>query len=184
MSQRVSGYERKERDLYETPYWVTEALIRNCLCADNKPNIWEPAAGNNAIVQPLRDAGFKVHASDLAGRSEGGILMGDFLTTISAPDNVGAIVTNPPYKLAQQFIETALDLMKPRKGLVAMLLRVDFDSANSRRHLFKDCVAWCHKLVLTKRIVWFDGGGSPSFNHAWYVWHWGYQGPATIGYAP
>jgi hypothetical protein len=27
MSQRESGYERKERDLYETPEWVTEALL-------------------------------------------------------------------------------------------------------------------------------------------------------------
>ena len=27
MSQRHSGYVRKERDLYETPEWVTEALI-------------------------------------------------------------------------------------------------------------------------------------------------------------
>ena len=27
MSQRESGYERKERDLYETPVWVTEALL-------------------------------------------------------------------------------------------------------------------------------------------------------------
>jgi hypothetical protein len=27
MSQRDSGYERKERDLYETPAWVTEALL-------------------------------------------------------------------------------------------------------------------------------------------------------------
>jgi len=27
MSQRDSGYERKERDLYETPAWVTEAVI-------------------------------------------------------------------------------------------------------------------------------------------------------------
>lgn len=27
MSQRDSGYQRKERDAYETPEWVTLALI-------------------------------------------------------------------------------------------------------------------------------------------------------------
>ena len=27
MSQRESGYERIDRDLYETPEWVTEALL-------------------------------------------------------------------------------------------------------------------------------------------------------------
>jgi hypothetical protein len=31
VSQRESGYERKERDLYETPAWVKEALLRG-LC--------------------------------------------------------------------------------------------------------------------------------------------------------
>lgn len=184
MSQRCSGYARKERDLYETPTWVTEALIENCLSADRKPDIWEPAAGNGAIIKPLRDAGFNVHATDLAGRDGETPLMGDFLASVSAPEGVRAIVTNPPYRLAQQFIETALAMMQPRQGLVAMLLRIDFDSASGRKHLFRDCNAWCMKLVLTKRIVWFEGGASPSFNHCWMVWDWTHCGPATIGYAP
>lgn len=185
MSQRASGYARQERDLYETPTWVTAALIDNCLCADAKPVIWEPAAGNGAIVNPLRDAGFKVHASDLAGRDGDTPLMGDFLSTMTLPKGVRAIVTNPPYKLAQQFIETAIAFMQPRNGIVAMLLRIDFDSAATRAHLFRDCDGWWMKLVFTKRIVWFEGGGSPSFNHAWYVWN--FDGPPctpTIAYAP
>jgi hypothetical protein len=52
-----------------------------------------------------------------------------------------------------------------------MLLRVDFDSAKSRRHLFADCPAFAGKIVLTKRIRCIEGStGSPSFNHAWFVW--------------
>lgn len=47
----------------------------------------------------------------------------------------------------------------PADGLIAMLLRTDFDRAKTRRHLFGDCVTFAKKLVLTKRMVrglqWF-----------------------------
>jgi hypothetical protein len=48
-----------------------------------------------------------------------------------------------------------------------MLLRTNYDHAATRQHLFSDCNAFAKKIVLTKRIVWFDGPGAPpSFNHA------------------
>ena len=92
-------------------------------------------------------------------------------------------------ELATEFCEHALRLMEPVQGLVAMLLRTDFDHAKSRSHLFRDCPAFAQKLVLTKRIVWFadDNGkpkGSPSFNHCWMIWDWNHCGPPTIAYGP
>jgi hypothetical protein len=174
MSQRNSGYSRKERDLYETPSWVTEALIphlRTDLAA-----IWEPAAASGKMVAVLQRLA-KTHASDI--EPDGC----DFLACHQTPDNCEAIVTNPPYELGTQFCEHALRLMQAARGVVAMLLRVDFDSAKGRANLFRDNPAWAKKLVLTKRIVWFEGGKSPSFNHAWYIWDWRHSGPATIGYA-
>lgn len=173
MSQRDSGYERKERDLYETPGWVTDAL---------RPHVrpvavvWEPACGGKKMVVALTKWNVAVCASDI---SEGK----DFLlfTTAQAAD---AIITNPPYVLAQEFIQHALDLLKPR-GFVAMLLRTDFDHAKTRQHLFSGCPAFAKKVVLTKRIKWFeDSKGQPSFNHAWYVWDWKHSGPPTLAYGP
>ena len=43
MSQRESGYERIERDCYETPEWVTRALLPHL---GNIKSVWEPAAGS------------------------------------------------------------------------------------------------------------------------------------------
>lgn len=41
------------------------------------------------------------------------------------------------------------------------------------------------KLVLTKRIVWFDApGAAPSFNHAWYIWDHRHTGAPTLAYGP
>jgi hypothetical protein len=173
MSQRDSGYERKERDLYETPAWVTEALLPHL---EPDCHIWEPACGSGKMARVLRDAEHPTVETDIeAGH--------DFLATIVT--GWQAIVTNPPYILAQEFIERALDLTKMNQGAAFMLLRTDYDHAKTRQHLFGGCPQFARKLVLTKRIKWFeDSKGSPSFNHAWYMWTWKHQGPPTLAYGP
>lgn len=174
MSQRDSGYARKERDCYETPEWVTEALIPHL-----PPDlyIWEPACGSRKMVEALRARGHRVVGSDI----DGGY---DFFR-IETCQSYDAIVTNPPYETAVGFIEHALDLMGKYDGRVAMLLRTDFDHAASRSHLFGKNSTFAKKIVLTKRIRWFEESkGSPSFNHAWFIWDWTHEGPPTLAYGP
>jgi hypothetical protein len=172
MSQRDSGYARKERDLYETPEWVTLALAPHLPTTDCV--VWEPAAGGGKMVAALQKIGFDVSASDI----ETGC---DFLA-VSMPRPIRAIITNPPYELATEFVQRALGGV-PSNGFVAMLLRTDFDHAKTRKHLFADHKAFSKKLVLTKRIKWFEGtNGSPSFNHAWFIWDWKHEGPPTLAY--
>ena len=73
--------------------------------------------------------------------------------------------------------------------VVAMLLRVDFDSGKTRVHLFRDNAAFTHKIVLLDRVVFFerdDGTAeAPSDNHSWYLWDTRrvYRRPPTISYA-
>ena len=124
MSQRESGYERKERDAYETPEWVTEALLPHL---PPQLAIWEPAAGSGQMFRALCMRGHKVVGTDIVN----GI---DFLTTDDHPP-CNAIITNPPYALAQKFVEHALACAP----LVAMLLRTDYDHAKTRQHLFGRC---------------------------------------------
>lgn len=181
MSQRESGYARKERDLYETPEWVTDAVIPHL---PSRPlQIWEPAAGSGRMLNRLVTRGFDVYGSDIEFGS-------DFLAAQELPyPGIRAIVTNPPYDQATAFCEKALRLMEPAGGFVAMLLRTDFDHAKSRTHLFRDNPAFSRKLVLMKRIVWFvEANGkpkaSPSFNHAWHLWDHNHEGPATLAYGP
>lgn len=175
MSQRDSGYERKERDLYETPEWVTLALIPHVVDLIPSKRIYEPAAGSGKMVAALVKGGFSVRPDDI---SEGR----DFLDCEMTPDD--AIVTNPPYELATEFIGHALTLTAPC-GVVAMLLRTDFDHAKTRANLFANCTAFAKKVVLTKRIKWFeDSKGQPSFNHAWFIWDHKHQGAPTLAYAP
>ena len=172
MSQRWSEYSRVDFDRYETPEWVTMALVPH-LPDDSK--ILEPACGTWKMVDALAEAGFSVVGQDIQDGA-------DFLKRDYA-DVFTAVVTNPPYNQAAQFVTHALDLMRPQGGFVAMLLRTDFDHAKTRRHLFADHPAFAKKIVLTKRIVWFDRqGASPSFNHAWFVWDWKHGGPPTVAW--
>jgi hypothetical protein len=105
---------------------------------------------------------------------------------IVPPFGCDCILTNPPYDIAPEFIRRALALMEPSRGQVMMLLRTDFDHAKTRRNLFADCPAFAKKLVLTKRIRWFqdERTASPSFNHAWFLWDWKHVGPPTLAYGP
>ena len=173
MSQRDSGYERKEHDFYETPSWVTEALLPHI---PSGITIWEPAAGSRKMAYVLgRDN--EVDCTDITDDPPV-----DFLTCGACHHQ--AIITNPPYNLAQSFIQKACGLMFPNNGIVAMLLRTDFDHAKTRLPLFNHR-PFAKKVVLTRRIKWFeDSKGSPSFNHAWFIWDWKHIGPPTLAYGP
>ncbi len=175
MSQRDSGYERKERDLYETPPWVTQALLDEGFRPADI--VWEPACGSGKMVDVLEQLGSEIIATDIHET------VMDFLSFTTS--DADAIITNPPYELATEFIDHALMLTRPHKGQVMMLLRTDFDHAKTRGRLFADCPQFAKKIVLTKRIQWFeDSKGSPSFNHAWFIWDWKHQGPPTLAYGP
>ena len=181
MSQRESGFARMERDLYETPAWVTEALLPHIALSSVNGGIWEPACGSGKMADVLWKHLRGVYKSDIETGT-------DFLNEPLC-NGCDAIITNPPYELATEFCEHALRLMEPVNGMVAMLLRTDFDHAKSRTHLFRDCPAFTKKVVLMKRICWFvEANGkpkaSPSFNHAWFIWDWKHEGAPTIAYGP
>lgn len=199
MSQRDSGYERKERDLYETPEWVTRALCDHLYYKGwSLGCVWEPAAASGKMLDVLAryaDPGCAI-GSDIAPlRADVRTL--DFLTDDPpvwrgpfGQNKFGAIVTNPPFEVADKFIERSLRYFDGKSvSKIAMLLRTDYDHAKSRSHLFRDCPAFQTKLVLTRRIMWFPPepgakGKSPSFNHAWYIWDWKHEGAPTIAYGP
>jgi hypothetical protein len=157
---------------YETPAWVTLALVPHLPKISGK--VWEPACGSGKMVAALRQAGLDVIGGGIADGA-------DFLGQ-PAKSGIGAIITNPPCALAREFIERALDFNGVR--VVAMLLRADFDHAATRAHLFDGCPMFAKKVVLTKRIRWFeDSRGSPSFNHCSMIWDRLHRGPPTLAYA-
>jgi hypothetical protein len=113
----------KERgyDLRETPPQATLALIRTG-ALDQYRVLFEPCAGKGAISRVLKAAGWRVISHDLVdydGRDpdiQTGI---DFLQARDVT-YLQAIVTNPPYRWADDFIRHGLWLKRP----VYVLLRL------------------------------------------------------------
>jgi hypothetical protein len=170
VSQRVSGYARVANDRYETPEWVTRALIPHI--PSSILTIFDPACASGKILKTIAAVG----KANCIGRdlSDGY----DFLVDNTYRE---AIVTNPPYAQAEYFIAKAI----ANASYVAMLLRTDYDHAKTRQYLFKEHPWFAKKIALTKRIVWFERkGAAPSFNHSWFVWNKHHYGPPTLCYAP
>lgn len=189
MSQRNSNYERKDRDFYETPEWVTEALLPH-IPLESGSRVWECAAGRGKIGRVLLRK-FSVAMTDIEPNAAWGIERKDFIRSPDALANwvPTGIFTNPPYEHAAEFCRIALEHMRHVDGVVGMLFKTDFDHAKTRSDLFGRCPAFAKKIVLTKRIVWFEPphgakGKGPSENHAWFIWDWKHKGPPTIAYAP
>src|SRR5262245_57265802 len=180
-SCQVQRHTYKERgmDLYETPIEAVTSLM----FAERLPlRIWEPAAGRGAIVRPLRAAGHTVLASDLVDYGEPTHFpFRDFLMERKAPDGTQAIVTNPPFKLAEQFVAHALELCP----LVIMLLRLAFLESDRRTGILEGCgLARVHvyrkRLPMMHRDAWAGRKANSGMAFAWFVWQRGYAGAPTL----
>lgn len=102
----------------------------------------------------------------------------DFLAQTEMFD--GAIITNPPYRYAQEFIEHALELATDG-NLVCMFLKVQFLEGKARREMYRK---------YPPRRIWVSSsriqcGKNGDFKgsmvaYAWYVWEKGYHGATEL----
>lgn len=159
--------KRRANDFYPTPFHATEALL---LEADEHigPLVHEPACGDGAMARVIELYGRTVIASDLVDRGYGQPNL-DFLEHgPMAP----AVITNPPFNLAAEFIETALSA--DYLDFAAFLLKATFFNAGKRVPL-----AWRQPPSMILPVAWridFTGGGSPTMDCAWFVWIRNFEG--------
>lgn len=178
-SCQVQRHTHAERglDLYSTPSVAVEALLR----VEQIPHtIWEPAAGRGAIVRVLRDRGHAVIASDI--HDYGGLhFVGDFLTQERMPTGCEAVLTNPPFQIAERFVAHALGL----SPLVIMLLRLAFMESERRCSILEGRgLARVHvfrkRLPMMHRDGWQGRKANSGMAFAWFVWDRSHTGPATV----
>ncbi len=169
----ANGYgilTRQKDDFYPTPREAVDALLR----VETLPNdIWECACGNGAISEPLIASNRNIISTDLNdwGYGQTGV---DFLmeTKPLAP----AVVTNPPYKLANEFIVKCMDM---EIDYFAMLLRLAFLEGKQRREIIYNRQAPARVHVFSERLTMWRGdeeqreGSSGFIAFAWFVWEKG-----------
>ncbi len=102
---------RANDDFYATQYWVTRALCRK---EKFTGDIWEPAAGECDMAHVLRAncPDSNIWISDIVPRSVN-VQVKDFLAASALYRGAKNIVTNPPFKLFNEFAEHAVFGLKP-----------------------------------------------------------------------
>lgn len=161
-------------DFFVTPPWATRALLEHVIAVDGG-TAWEPAAGEGHMAAVLGEYFGEVWRSDV--HDYGGLhAVGSFVG--AGPDVVACpeprpdwIITNPPFNLAVEFVERALD--QAGQG-VAVLVRTSWlEGAERYERLFRDgppaIVAPFVERVPMVKGRW-DPEASTATSYAWIVW--------------
>ncbi len=175
----IDGKRHKD-DFYATPAPATHALLD---AESFEGSIWEPACGDGAISKVLAARGHDTTSTDLVDRGyrfgQHGV---DFL--METKPLARNIVTNPPFKLANEFVRKALDLTT---GKVAMLLKVGFLEGKGRADIHEKLSrVWVFRARQTflrggSEAIKMNGAGG-MIAYGWFVWEHGHEGPPTLGW--
>ena len=162
-------------------YWFT--LVRD-LGKIPGPLWLEPCAGNGNIIhafesypKPTGLPEIRWKAVELREESEAHLRKLLPKKSIVCPRNFfeyaalaktrfNVTITNPPYRVAQEFIEHSLQITD---GLVIMLLRVNYTGSSKRWQFFKNNRP-ARILLLPNRPCFTDDGKTDSIEYAWFVW--------------
>jgi len=144
-------------DDFQTPPYALKPLLPHL---NPKWTIWECACGKGNLVHELRRQGFSVISTDLLTGK-------DFLNW--QPEHFDCVITNPPYRYKQQFLERCYELHKP----FALLLPLTTFETARRQHLFKRHGV---EVILLDRRIDFETpapnpGSASWFATAWFTAH-------------
>lgn len=159
-------------DDFPTPPWATRALCE-WLAARGlispTETCREPAANRGHMVRPLREFFARVDAADQHDYGAG-FPVRDFVFG-PPPSVVGWTITNPPFRLAEDFIRQAL--ASSETG-VAMLVREAFLEGIGRYERLFSLTPPTDILQFTERVVMHKGRlapeGSTATAYCWLVW--------------
>ena len=173
---------RHSLDWFRTPVWATQALLER----EAFPGaVWECAAGDGAMADPIAAAGYRVVASDVAPlRAD--VVPRDFLTEQALPDGCESVITNPPFRAAGDFVRHALAL-GVRK--LAIIQRVAFLEGSERQRTIFASHPPARIWVFSRRVTMWKGdlsdqrdkGGAMAF--CWLVFERHHQG-TQVGWIP
>lgn len=173
----LSGFERIDDDWYvEEP-----AAVHDLLDAERfRGAVYDPACGGGNIPMCCRARGMTAHGSDLIYRGFG-TGHHDFLTGAVLYPNVANIIMNPPFSLAQAFIEKALEVVDHK---VAVFTRLAFLEGQARQKFFRFSPL-SRVLVFSRRVRLSPGGvelkaSGGKVAHCWLVFDRDNRGPPTI----
>ncbi|QBX34620.1 methyltransferase [Paracoccus liaowanqingii] len=180
MSQNISTAVMQRRsephdslDDFPTPPWATRALCHWLREATGRVlsdmSCREPAANRGHMFRPLREFFASVEAADIHDYGAG-FPQQDYLFGPN-PERVDWTITNPPFRLAEQFISRALATSELG---VAVIVRSAFLEGIGRHDRLFCITPPTDILQFSERVVMHKGrlvpGGSTATAYCWLVW--------------
>lgn len=188
-------------DDFPTPPWATRALFECVLpqigihkSTVEAWSIWEPACNRGFMAEAISEYCGTVFCSDVhdygypkcrVGSFVGGESDFNFDIAPSPGEHIDAVITNPPFRLADAFLRRALD----EAPLVAFLLRTSWLEGEARyNNTFRKTPPFAVG-VFAERVSIVKGCWDPSANrptsYSWFVWLRGnYADPRLIWVPP
>lgn len=173
-SKRATVDTRRDDDFYPTGQ---PDAIRALLAYDGDKiracgSVWEPACGDGALVNEIRNASIPCSASDLIDRGCPDSWLADYFTCMKPRGR--AIITNPPYNLINardghgRWLRHTLAM--PDWDYLALLLSWDWPAArqNGLGEML-DANPFSYAYLMRWKLD-FTGEGSPPQRNAWFVW--------------
>ena len=119
--------EREVNDYYATSPTAIDLLKKK---VELPKQILEPACGAGHLSVRMEELGHEVKSYDLIDRGYGEVQ--DFFSMTEPPfEGDFAIVTNPPYKYATEFVQHSLVLV-PEGSMVCLFLKTTFAESKGR----------------------------------------------------
>jgi hypothetical protein len=172
--------EREENDFYPTPPEPTRAFLHAEIDRLREfDSIWEPAAGDGAMVRLMQEHGHRTVHSDLVDRGCDAEIRSFY--DFSAP-LAPAIVTNPPFNECgwgngkARWLKHALDVLDVE--YMALLLNWTWPGAGGLAPFWS--IHPPARAYLMRWKIDFTGQGSPPMLNGWFVWDKAHRGETVL----
>ena len=169
---------REQNDYYATHPSAIKPLLEN----EDLNNIWECACGEGHLSDELLKYNKEVYSTDIINR--GYNKFNSKIDFLKASDLwSGDIITNPPYKYAQEFVEKSIEKIQ-NKRKVCMFLKIQFLEGQKRRKMFNKYPPKTI-YIFSKRTYCAKNGDFETIKggavaYAWFVWEKGFNGFPTV----
>jgi hypothetical protein len=170
MAQRIEAAD--SADDFPTPPWATRGFMEHIM-ADQGPfsnmSCLEPACGAGHMAKVLKEYFGKVRSSDAYPYGYGAVR--DYLDIPYEANAVDWVITNPPFRLAEQFVQRSL--IVARRGVAVLVRTVFIESVGRYRNLFEHnppvkFAQYTERVPMVRGRL--DRKASTATGYAWLVW--------------
>jgi hypothetical protein len=170
MAQRVEP--KDSPDDFPTPPWATRGLLEHIVVGEplSEMTCLEPACGAGHMSKVLKEYFKEVHSSDAFTYGYGKVR--DFVEDPYQSNSFDWVITNPPFRLAEDFVRLALPVA--RKGVAILARTVFLESVGRYEGIFRESpptmfAQFVERVPMVRGRL--DIKATTATGYAWLVWN-------------